>query len=305
MKLEFKILWIDDQNGWIDSVKDDIKDIIEERGLISEITVKNNFAESKEYLESNCDVFDLILVDYHLEKNTNTNTKTKVDEHGNNLINLIRQKKIYSNIIFYSTDEDSLRTIRGDEKLQGVYIFSRTELQTENLEESLVPLIDFLIKRDLDVASLRGISTSTVAYFDEQFKKIIEKYIPCDDIIRKIETNAKQKDRKRKQLVDKIQNVPDIKKSLKDNNFASKDLDEILSTKFLESSARYECVIHHLKNNTIEELKSEELSSYQAEIINYRNKLAHTFVEDSLTEQEKIKILKYLSKYKKIFDKFS
>lgn len=301
MKLEFKILWIDDSNAWVDTVKDDIKDIIEERGLISEITVKNNIAESKEYLESNCDVFDLILVDYQLGKNT----KTKEDEYGNNLINLIRQKKIYSNIIFYSTDEDSLRKIRGDEKLQGVYIFSRTELQIDNLEESLVPLIDFLIKRDLDVASLRGISTSTVAYFDEQFKKIIEKYIPCDDIIKKIETNAKRKERKRKELFEKIQHVPNIKKSLKDNEFDSKDLDEILSTKFLESSARYECVIHHLKNNTIEELKSEELSSYQKEILKYRNELAHTFEEDPFTEQEKIKILKYLSKYKKIFDKFS
>lgn len=301
MKLEFTILWIDDSDTWVESVRDVLSSIIEDRGLIPKIIVEHSISDSKKHLKSNCDVFDLILVDFRLGENKDTNEQ----EFGDELIRLIRDNQIYSNIIFYSTDENSLRRIRSDAKLQGVYIFSRGELEIGNLDDSLVPLIDFLIKRDLDVASLRGISTSTVAYFDEQFKTIIEKYIPCKNIIDKINKKAEEKNKKRRDVVEQIKQTYNIEQSLKDNQIASEELkDTLLSTKFLDSSARYECVKNYLKNHVIPELRSEDLNNYVEDIIKKRNKLAHTFEENSFTEKQKIEILKCLSRYKKLFDKF-
>ena len=84
----------------------------------------------------------------------------------------------------------------------------------------------------------------------------------------------------------------------------SRNKDTLLSTKFLDSSARYECVKNYLKNHVIPELRSEDLNNYVEDIIKKRNKLAHTFEENSFTEKQKIEILKCLSRYKKLFDKF-
>lgn len=302
MKLEFKILWVDDQNTWVDDVKDDICQLIEEKGLIPDITVKNNIAQSVSYLESNCDIFDLILVDYNLGNNVNTNEA----EYGDELINLIRKNKIFSNIIFYSSDEKSLRKIRNDSKLQGVYIFARSELQLGELDESIVPIIDYLIRRDLDLTSIRGISTSTVAFFDEQLKKLIVKYVPFEDVIGKINRKKDEKNKRIDENIDLIKsNCQDIKKSLKDNKIDSNLIDKILSTSILESSARYECLSHYLKSHDIDELKKIDLDKYIDDIIKNRNCLAHTFDENAFSAEEKRNVLKLLSKYKKIFDKVS
>ena len=38
MKIEYEILWIDDMKSWIDSVRDDVIEYLEEKGFIAKIT---------------------------------------------------------------------------------------------------------------------------------------------------------------------------------------------------------------------------------------------------------------------------
>lgn len=278
MKLDYKILWIEDDQGWITSVKSEIERFIQSKGHNPIFEIPSSI--DTDYIKNNSfDEYDLMLIDYTLPGLSK--------DSGDKLIEKIRAKKIYTNIVFYTNVTDKLQQEIQDKKLDGVYFFDRTQLEIEDLED-LFALIDFFIKKDMDNSSLRGIAMAEVAQFDKKILNILK------------DNNLDEK------IVEKVKE--------QQNNcvqMCAKNDDEILSlvysikgTMILNSKSRKD-ILHSkiLKNRKdVEEEYKEIKDNYENEILDIRNSLAHQ-IERTLNEEEKIEFGKNLIKFRKIFAK--
>ncbi len=278
MKLDYKILWIEDDQGWITSVKSEIERFIQSKGHNPIFEIPSSI--DTDYIKNNSfDEYDLMLIDYTLPGLS--------EDSGDKLIEKIRAKKIYTNIVFYTNVTDKLQQEIQDKKLDGVYFFDRTQLEIEDLED-LFALIDFFIKKDMDNSSLRGIAMAEVAQFDKKILSILK------------DNNLDEK------IVEKVKE--------QQNNcvqMCAKNDDEILSlvysikgTMILNSKSRKD-ILHSkiLKNRKdVEEEYKEIKDNYENEILDIRNSLAHQ-IERTLNEEEKIEFGKNLIKFRKIFAK--
>jgi hypothetical protein len=155
VRLDFNVLWVDDQPDRV-------------AAQIKSITLKMA-AEGFEFRPRQCttmdqveavisehvftDEIDLILVDWDLGNNM----------HGEDAIDRIRQIVQYKDVVFYSGEATvtELRQKAFDRKLEGVYCASRTELIDE-----VVGVFESLIKKVLDLDHTRGIVMGATSDID-------------------------------------------------------------------------------------------------------------------------------------------
>lgn len=155
MRLDFNVLWVDDQPA---SVTNQIKSIASQMA-----------AEGFEFKPRQCstideveqvvadDVFtdevDLILVDWDLGNNM----------HGEDVIERIRRIVQYKDVVFYSGQASiiELRQKAFDRQLEGIYCASR-----EGLVDEVVGVFESLIKKVLDLDHTRGIVMGATSDID-------------------------------------------------------------------------------------------------------------------------------------------
>lgn len=156
MRLDFNVLWVDDQPA---SVANQIKSIASQMAAEG-FEFKPRQCTTLEQVEAviSEDVFtdevDLILVDWDLGNGA----------HGEDAIERIRETVQYKDVVFYSGQSSvvELRQKAFDKKLEGVYCASR-----EGLVDEVVGVFDSLIKKVLDLDHTRGIvmgATSDIDY---------------------------------------------------------------------------------------------------------------------------------------------
>lgn len=156
MRLDFNVLWVDDQPS---SVANQIKSIASQMAAEG-FEFKPRQCTTLEQVEAviSEDVFtdevDLILVDWDLGNGA----------HGEDAIERIRETVQYKDVVFYSGQSSvvELRQKAFDKKLEGVYCASR-----EGLVDEVVGVFDSLIKKVLDLDHTRGIvmgATSDIDY---------------------------------------------------------------------------------------------------------------------------------------------
>lgn len=162
MRLDFNVLWVDDQP---DRVAAQIKSIAFKMA-----------AEGFEFKPRQCttmdqveavisehvftDEIDLILVDWDLGNNM----------HGEDAIERIRQIVQYKDVVFYSGEATvtELRQKAFDRKLEGVYCASRAELIDE-----VVGVFESLIKKVLDLDHTRGIVMGATSDIDHMINSCL------------------------------------------------------------------------------------------------------------------------------------
>ena len=163
MTLEYKILWIDNDDSIYRYHQSDIEEHLENLGftpIIEKGSDYNTFGKFEGKLEQ----FDLFLLDYKLDG----------DKNGNEIIKDIREENsIYTDVIFYSTLPDEVRQKIYEDKLNGVYYTSR---KFEEFEEDVISIINVTIKKVQDVNNLRGLIMAEVAELDRLKKSILLKY---------------------------------------------------------------------------------------------------------------------------------
>lgn len=156
MRLDFNVLWVDDQPKFVEA-------------QIKSIAIKMA-AEGFEFNPHQCttmdevlalisdhvfiDEIDLILVDWGLGNNV----------YGEEVIDRVREIVRYKDVVFYSGEATvtELRQKAYEKGLEGVYCASRPELIDE-----VVGVFDSLIKKVLDLDHTRGIvmgATSDIDY---------------------------------------------------------------------------------------------------------------------------------------------
>lgn len=256
MNTELNILWFEDNDEWYEIVKDDIEEYI--KGLC----FHPNFIRYKCILDDDLNIvlsknsFDLIFADLNLDQS----------DKGNNAIQLIRDKNILADALFYSTDGiEKIKSVMKSDVLEGVYLCIRDEYLFPDKARTL---IDKTVKRSEDILNVRGMLMDNVSEFDEKLKETIRKTlsISSPNEIEKFNTYAFDK----------------VKEQIADNGSKAESLQgefilNALGNSFLIDSYKLSMIVNKIfkeKYPTYTKMKNFH-NNYSQLILKERNQLAH------------------------------
>lgn len=173
MKLDYKILWLDDKmDVIIEGLYDnEIRDYLIDQGFNPIIeTVKNE----KDFFAKLDDSFDLILTDYHL------NESKGIARNGDTIIKEVRDASVFTEIMFYSAQGEVVDTIKMDR-----ITFVDTRKSTIRDHNAAVidrakKLISLTIKKFQHIVSMRGMIMNETSSLDMQMLDIIGRALKSD-----------------------------------------------------------------------------------------------------------------------------
>jgi hypothetical protein len=162
VRLDFNVLWVDDQPDRIASQITAITKIMLEEGFQFSPTLCQSVDEVRAAISTNVftDEVDLILVDWDLGNGV----------EGQDAIAEIRENVQYKDVVFYSaqTAPEALRKSAFDKGLEGVYCASREELVDE-----VMGVFESLVKKVLDLDHTRGIVMGATSDIDHMVNECL------------------------------------------------------------------------------------------------------------------------------------
>jgi CheY-like chemotaxis protein len=275
MKINYKILWLDDE---IDAFREDefidkVQQHLEEKGFAPDI---QTVAKVTDFFDQLDDSFDFILTDYNM-----------AEKNGAQVIADIREKSIFTEILFYTAQ------VEWEEigKLDRISFLQTSKVSGgthhEKVIDKAINIIDLTIKKFQHIVAMRGMIMHETSTLDAQSMDILKSYLNCrgkgcgdctdkerckpisDSIFEKLE----------QQFLDKIDDVVKLKEK---NN-----LQKLIKDNFLFSAEyKIEALSKILTNLNMTDFSAD----YKTEIITVRNKFAHAVLEkDEKTGREYFK----------------
>lgn len=175
MRLDFNVLWVDDQPDRVQSQIAGIKRQMEEQGFEFRAHECRSIAETSAFLGDGLfnDEIDLVLVDWDLGS----------ESRGQEAIGQIRQYLLFKDVVFYSslTDAGMLRQAAFDLGLEGVFCAARADLTTE-----VMGVFESLVKKVLDLDHTRGIVMGATSDIDQMVN------ISLEQILSRLDDGAKE-----------------------------------------------------------------------------------------------------------------
>lgn len=268
MKLDYKILWLDDQ---VHTIRDDgytteIFQYLSEQGFEAKIDLAKTEVEFFDFLDKD-DSYDLILTDYHLDE-TSKNTR-----NGDEIIGLVRDRSIFTEIMFYSAQEAVADTIKKDR----ITFFDTRRVvgngHFEKIVEKAISLIALTIKKFQHIVVMRGMIMNETSTIDADMLEIVTGFIQ-----RTNSTEVKNR------IYDELIGFHS-RKLLDSEKFKKNDrIDSVLKDPLLISSSQ--------RANAIEEIikligTENFIDDLKVNIIKVRNDFAHAvYVKDVETGRE-------------------
>jgi len=252
MKLEYKILWLDDN----------IDEFIED-GFVKEIEnhlFENNFipkiipvSKAKDFFEKLDISYDLILTDYHLNETNGEEVIKKL--RGNDF-------SVMTEVLFYTAKAD-LTDAKKIDRVSFLETGRKTGNEhSENVIEKVIELINLTIKKFQHIVSMRGMIMHETSSLDVEMEIILKKLISKSDNSDNIIATIIQK---------YIKSNEEFSTSIK--NLTIDDL-ETISFK-IGASHRWRALKRNLTKGDIK----TTLNEYENEIISIRNKFAHAVLK--------------------------
>lgn len=278
MRLDYKILWIDDDKDDVETLAESLNDFLQSQGFV----LKKIWAKDEKSLEdllSTTIDFDFIFVDNSFDD----------EELGVEFIEQLRNKKVYADILFFSSvaSKEKLKKEVIKKSIQSIYIYTKTEITRDpSLFENI---IQYRINKEMDTASLRGIAMAEVAEFDSIIWDIIKSHSNCKDKLADVVKDCRQS---------KYQELRN-----KDAEYIWQKIDE-KGTAIIDSCHMHkflcEEILKDKKLRYVEEAH-ECSEAYHPKILKKRNLLAHK--RDCMGIDEQIEFRKDLIKFREIFNK--
>jgi hypothetical protein len=163
MRLDFNVLWVDDQPDLVAPQIRAIATGMREEGFEFKPIQQLSLDATQQFLVGNVftDEIDLVLVDWQLGGG----------REGQEAIVAIREKLQYKDVVFYSgnNDTEALRRLAFEAGLEGVYCASRPILV-----EEVLGVFESLVKKVLDLDHTRGIVMGATSDIDHMVLEIIE-----------------------------------------------------------------------------------------------------------------------------------
>ncbi|GGZ21889.1 transcriptional regulator [Echinicola pacifica] len=256
MKLEYKILWLDDQiQDFIDDeMIQDVEEYLIEQGFQPKIIT---VSKSEDFFKSLDDSFDLLLTDYHLN-----------DINGDEVIKKIRSQEfsVLSEVLFYTAKAD----LKDTDKINRVSFLETNTLLGDHRElvlQATISLIGLTLKKFQNIIAMRGMIMHETSSLDVEMIEIIKKALKNESLNFE-EVSISIYD----QLIDlftkKTEFVQECKRKM---NFNQLTKDNFVY------SAKYKILT---LSKILEDLKMTDFSTeYDSEINSIRNKFAHAVLK--------------------------
>jgi hypothetical protein len=258
MKLEYKVLWFEDQFSEVEGDVERLEALVREYGFIPEFDHRDRISEQEiETLALSLEEYnpyDLIIFDYDLGGDS---------ANGLNIAAHLRNK-IYTDMIFYSGQiPQQLRKYLFDKEVDGVFIVHR-----DFFYDDIEPIVEDHIKKLSDLNNIRGVVMAVTSEIDQSIRDLLVEKVSS-------KLNADQKE----ELL--IQTKKKLHKSLKSR---IKKVEEIDSIEKLTSSFTNHNIFDfnrvRLTYLSTSEDGSQESTIFSDgsnlhQVINERNKLAH------------------------------
>jgi hypothetical protein len=162
MRLDFNVLWVDDQPNSVLAQIEAIGKRMEDHGFQFIVRRCQSIDEVREVIKDDVytDEVDLVLVDWDLGG----------DLRGQTAISEIRETVRYKDIVFYSaqTTPEELRRAAFEERLEGVYCVARQDLVDE-----VIGVFESLVKKVLDLDHTRGIVMGATSDIDHMVSECL------------------------------------------------------------------------------------------------------------------------------------
>lgn len=262
MRIEYKILWVEDVEDWFKDSKGLLDDFLENLGFVSTVRFCKSFKEvEEEYSLNQLKEYDIVFVDFKLASS----------QDGDVIIDFIRKQdnnSILTDIIFYSSDIESVRDKLKENGFEGVY----TSLRKEFIDKA-EKVIKSTIKKVQEVNSMRGLIMAETSDLDElmleitlkmlntEQKEVYEKYI-LEEVISTIE-------RDKNKAIDKSVSISD----------------KVRISKIFTSFHKAKCINKLYKTAKIGQ---DQFFERYKQVIFIRNNFAH--VKESVIDGEKVLI---------------
>ncbi|RLA79474.1 MAG: response regulator [Epsilonproteobacteria bacterium] len=275
MKLNYKILWLDDQ---IKTFIDDrhilkIEKHLSDEGFNPEIYPVKTKEEFFDKLDNS---YDLILTDYHMK-----------GMNGAEIVKEVR-KNIFTEILFYTAQGD----LKDISKLDRISFLQTKRIHHKEVVKKAIDLINLTIEKFHDIVVMRGMIMNETSDLDNQkialIKKFIDKNTPelIDGLKLEILSELDEK------FSSKLRKVQGEWK-VKPNGFTN-----LIKDNFVFSASYKIKTLGWILNQLSENNFSNE---YNSEIINIRNLFAHATLEEDIDENGKL-IRKFFKKGDITFD---
>jgi CheY-like chemotaxis protein len=255
MKLQYKILWIDDQiEDYIEmGIKDELESYIERLGFIPTVDCFENGNIAEEAI--NTVKYDLILSDYNIEG---------LNEQGDTLIQKIRDGGVFTEVLFYSAQPD-FDTIAKNLYRDRVSFFSLIGDESfRGFKDKTFKLVDLTVSKIQELNNIRGLVMSETSELDNTVEEILhsfllkdneqsqilKKYI-CEIISASVKSNAKKAENLCDQSIHEI-----VKSRLFDADKKSRALNKMLEIIGVSGYTNF-------------------YSNYKTDVLDPRNDLAH------------------------------
>ena len=327
MRYDINLLWIDDSPNWQKEQQSLFELHIEDYGLLYHIKYASDGDSIIAMLSSESSgfkLYDLIFIDYNISSSL----------LGNRIIDMLRNKDIDADILFYSaqpTNDLKKILLEGQGSFEGIYIANR-----DNFQDKAVALYKKNTRNLLSLSNIRGFLADKTSENDYVVNSYILRNFDTlsSDVKNKIRSFIKEKVKCEKENQDSKRTVY--------NNIMEKS--EISIKKLLELPAyiitletKYKIfeLILNAQGNCL--FNDHSISDYLNEIVKYRNTVAHKKLDickqqkyikhyDNITQYERnvcpencsehtddrkipldnwLKIVKLTNEYSKLFDQLS
>lgn len=257
MKLKYYLLWVEDDDSWFKATSELFEMTIKDFGFDAIIERKKTLLEVNEEIEKdNLKKFDIFLIDFNLKDSVS----------GDNIIELLRGKEIYTDIVFYSSDKGSIIESVKEHQFEGVYHSDRKEI-----EDKFVKVFKTTIKKVEEINSMRGLIVGETSELDAIIEENLKIYLKPEFL----------KEYNLDMFLEKeIINNLDKRKSKIEEHYKNNGIESIFP--FLDAVKKWQLLREILKINKEHKSYITEFisinSSYQNEVIEIRNKFAHSMV---------------------------
>ena len=257
MKLNYYLLWVEDDDSWFKDTSELFEMTIKDFGFDAIIERKKTLLEVKEEIaKDNLKKFDIFLIDFNLKDSAS----------GDNIIELLRGKEIYTDIVFYSSDKGSIIESVKEHQFEGVYHSDRKEI-----EDKFVKVFKTTIKKIEEINSMRGLIVGETSELDALIEEHLifysqSKFIEKFNLAKFIEIEIVKIIEKRSVKIDEL--------------YKSEGLISIIP--HIDVAKKWQLLRGILKVNTDYKPYITEFltinSKYQDDVIQIRNKFAHAKV---------------------------
>lgn len=263
MRLDFHILWIDDQPKHVASFKEGIERKLSKLGFELNVTQVDKLSDVDKVAADHVhnDGIDLVLVDYDLG----------AGDGGEQALITIRKRFPHRELIFYSALEiEKLRKIAFENRIDGVHFATRLTLTDDTLS-----LIDNILRKVMDLDHMRGVVMSATSDIDWLVEKTLEKLhdtLPDKDAAELLGQLTKATENKLERY------AGELTKAVGKGNLRA-----ILKLKHLVTATdRLELVIDLMKraSKDSDSTPTDMAVDYRDTVVPNRNKLAHAVVKE-------------------------